>query len=70
VPPQPSLAPHALPEQLGVQPHTPFCPPPPQVSRDAHASLAQQGWPLPPQAPQLEVPHVVPLAQVVHSAPP
>jgi hypothetical protein len=40
-PPHPSLAPHALAAQLGVQPHTPVVPPPPQVRGDAHARPAQ-----------------------------
>jgi hypothetical protein len=70
VPPQPSLAPHALPVQLGVHPHVPLWPPPPQLSGEAHAWPAQHGCPLPPHVPQLAVPHWVPPAQAAHATPP
>jgi hypothetical protein len=42
-PPHPSLAPHALPVQLAVHPHTPLVPPPPHESGEAHPSPAQHG---------------------------
>ncbi len=70
VPPHPSLAPHALPVQLGVHPHTPGVPPPPHVSGEAHAFPAQHGCPLPPHAPQLEVPHVCPPPHETQTVPP
>ncbi len=41
-PPHPSPAPHALPAQVGVHPHTPGRPPPPHWSGLAHAP-AQHG---------------------------
>jgi hypothetical protein len=68
-PPQPSISPHALPAQLGVQPHTPECPPPPHDSGVAHALPRQQGCPAPPQVPQ-STPHVCPVAHAAHAAPP
>jgi hypothetical protein len=67
-PPQPSLAPHALPAQLGTQPQTPVAPPPPHVSGGAQPP-AQHGCPLPPQVPQL-TPHTVPLPHGAHATPP
>jgi hypothetical protein len=42
MPPQPSLCPQALPAQLGVHPHTPVMPPPPQERGEEHWR-AQQG---------------------------
>jgi hypothetical protein len=68
LPPQPSSAPHALPAQVGVQPHTPGFPPPPQASGGAH-ELPQQACPLPPHTPHV-TPHVAPPAHAVHAAPP
>jgi hypothetical protein len=58
-----------LPEQLGVHPHVPLAPPPPQVSGDAHCPPAQHACPLPPQAPQL-VPHVWPEVHEAQVVPP
>jgi hypothetical protein len=60
-PPQPSLAPHPLPAQVGVQPHLPADPPPPQV---CGAWQVWQNAPFAPHAPSF-VParHVVPLQQ-------
>jgi hypothetical protein len=69
-PPQPSLAPHALPAQLGAQPQMPLAPPPPQVSGDAHVAPVQQTCPLPPHVPQLPVPHASYGAQATHAEPP
>jgi hypothetical protein len=68
-PPHPSLAPHALPAQLGSQPQTPDLPPPPHVSGGAHAPPPQHACPLPPHVPQL-TPHCVPLAHAAHATPP
>jgi hypothetical protein len=48
---QPSSAPHALPAQLGVHPHTPVSPPHPQLSGVAHSLFAQQALPLPEPRP-------------------
>jgi hypothetical protein len=70
VPPQPSSAPQAFPAQLGVQPQTPLRPPPPQLRGAVHVAPAQHAWPLPPHVPQLPVPHTVPGAQAMHTAPP
>jgi hypothetical protein len=69
-PPQPSLAPHALPAQLGAHPQMPLAPPPPQVSGGAHVFPAQQTCPLPPHVPHSPVPQVVPPAQIAHATPP
>jgi hypothetical protein len=69
-PPQPSSAPHAAFVQSGTQPQTPAWPPTPHVRGAAHWLPAQQGCPLPPQAPQLAVPHVVPVAQLAQTVPP
>jgi hypothetical protein len=70
VPPHPSLAPHALPVQLGMQPHTPGTPPPPHASGELQPLPAQQGWPLPPHVPQPPVPQAVPTGHAAHTAPP
>jgi hypothetical protein len=69
-PPQPSSAPHALPEQSGVQPQTPLCPLPPHARWPLHVLPAQQGCPLPPQVPHVPVPHDWPAAQTWHKAAP
>jgi hypothetical protein len=69
-PPQPSSAPHAAFVQLGTQPQMPAWPPAPHVSSAAHWLFAQQDCPLPPHAPQLALPHVVPVAQTAHTVPP
>jgi hypothetical protein len=69
-PPQPSLAPQALPEHVGVHPHTLDVPPPPHESGDAQAPPAQHACPLPPQVPQLPVPHASPPEHATHSLPP
>jgi hypothetical protein len=42
-PPHPSLSPHAFPAHVGVQPHTPAVPPPPQRNGVLHAPPEQQG---------------------------
>ena len=69
MPPHVSLAPHALPVQSGVHPHTAALPPPPHESGGAHAFPGQHGCPLPPQTPQ-SVPQVCPVAQAAHCTPP
>jgi hypothetical protein len=69
-PPQPSLAPHTLSVQLGVQPQMPLTPAPPHVSGEAHSLPGQHAWPLPPQVPQSAVPHAVPAEHTWHRAPP
>jgi hypothetical protein len=69
-PPHPSSAPHALPAQLGVQPHTFAVPPPPHVSGALHALDAQHGSPLPPHAVQALAEHVCPPPHARHVAPP
>jgi hypothetical protein len=68
-PPQSSVAPQALPAQLGVQPHAPLWPPPPQVRGEAHVFPGQQGCPLPPHVPQV-LPQIVPFGQGAHMTPP
>ena len=65
MPPQPSLAPHALPVQSGVQPHVP----PAHASGALHVSPGQHAWPLPPHAPHV-VPQVVPDAHSMQTVPP
>jgi len=70
-PPHPSLAPHPLPLQFGVQPHTLEAPPPPQVKGDVQGLLpAQHACPLPPHVPQLPVPHATPAWHAVQAVPP
>jgi len=69
VPPQPSLAPHALPVQLAAHPQTPLAPAPPHVSGEAHVPPAQHACPLPPHRPHV-LPQAVPLVQAVHATPP
>ncbi len=69
-PPHPSSPPQAALAQFGVQPHTPACPPPPQVSGLLHPLPAQHVCPLPPHAPQLELPQASPLAHAWHTVPP
>jgi hypothetical protein len=70
MPPQPSSAPQGAFVQSGTQPQIPAWPPAPHVSSAAHALPAQHACPLPPHAPQLALPHVVPLAQTAHTVPP
>lgn len=66
LPPQPSSTPHALPEQSGTHAHWPEL----HVSGELQALPAQHGCPLPPHAPQLDEPHVVPPEHVTHTVPP
>ena len=66
-PPQPSLAPQALPVQLGTHSHVPVAE---HVRGEVHALPGQHACPLPPQVPQVALPHGVPGAQVAHAAPP
>lgn len=68
-PPHESLAPHALPAQSGLQPHTFAVPPPPHDSGNAHVEPEQHACPLPPHVPQ-STPHALPAAHAVHAAPP
>jgi hypothetical protein len=65
-PPQSSLAPHALPAQLGVHPQRP----PLHASGGAHSFPGQHACPFPPHVPQFAVPHVTPAAHALHAGPP